>query len=127
MKWPGRIKPGISGALVSQIDFIASFAELLGVELKPEEARDSRSTLAAFLGKDEKGLAFTLEEASRQVAIRSGHWKFIPGKKAGAGQLYDLSRDMGEQKNVQAAHSGVVKRLAAQLSALRKGRGLRVK
>ena len=41
-------------------------------------------------------------------------------------QLYDLSRDMGEQKNVQAAHPGVVKRLAAQLSALRKGRGLRV-
>ncbi|MDP7497562.1 MAG: hypothetical protein QGI77_14070, partial [Roseibacillus sp.] len=72
-----------------------------------------------------KGVSYTLEEASRQVAIRSGHWKFIPGKKAGVGQLYDLSRDVGEQKNVQAAHPEVVKRLAAQLSALRKGQGLR--
>ena len=90
-------------------------------------ARDSRSTLQAFLGKDPKGVPFTLEEAGRQVAIRSGDWKFIPGRKAGAAQLYDLSKDVGEEKNVRAAHPEVAKRLAAQLSALRKGRGLRVK
>jgi len=125
VKWPGRIKPGVSGALVSQIDFIASFADLLGIRLKPGEARDSRSTLQAFLGKAPKGVLYTLEEAGRQVAIRSGDWKFIPGKKAGAAQLYDLSKDVGEQKNVRAAHPEVAKRLAAQLSALRQGRGLR--
>ena len=125
VRWPARIKPGVSAALVSQIDFIASFAALLNTALKPGEARDSRNTLAAFLGEDPKGVPFTLEEAGRQVAIRSGSWKFIPGQKQKGAQLYDLSKDVGEQNNVRAKHPEVAKRLASQLSALRKGKGLR--
>ena len=127
VRWPARIKPGVSSALVSQIDFVASFAELLGIKLKAGEARDSRSTLAAFLGESETGVPFTLEEAGWQVAIRSGDWKFIPGQKKKGPQLYDLSKDVGEQNNVQAKHPEVAKRLATQLSALRKGKGLRSK
>ena len=118
-------KPGVSSALVSQIDFVASFADLLGIELKDGEARDSRSALSAFLGESETGVPFTLEEAGWQVAIRSGAWKFIPGQKKKGAQLYDLSKDVGEQNNVQAKHPEVAKRLATQLSALRKGKGLR--
>lgn len=123
VKWPGKIKPGVSNALVSQIDFIASFASLLEVPLAATEASDSRDTLAAFLGKDPKGVAFTLEEAGKQVAIRSGHWKFIPGKKP---QLYDLSKDVGEQKNVAAKFPKVRERLAQELKAYRTGKSLRV-
>ena len=72
------------------------------------------------------GVPFTLEEAGWQVAIRSGDWKFIPGQKKKGPQLYDLSKDVGEQNNVQAKQPEVAKRLASQLSALRKGKGLRV-
>jgi arylsulfatase A-like enzyme len=115
----------VSSALVSQIDFVASFADLLGIELKEGEARDSRSSLSAFLGESETGVPFTLEEAGWQVAIRSGSWKFIPGQKKKEAQLYDLSKDVGEQSNVRAKHPEIAKRLAAQLSALRKGKGLR--
>ena len=115
----------MSSALVSQIDFVASFADLLGIELKEGEARDSRSSLSAFLGESEMGVPFTLEEAGWQVAIRSGDWKFIPGQKKKGSQLYDLSKDRGEQNNVREEHLEVARRLAAQLSALRKGRGLR--
>ena len=125
VRWPARIKPGVSSALVSQIDFVASFAELLGIELKDGEARDSRSTLPAFLGESEEGVPFTLEEAGWQVAIRSGNWKFIPGQKKKIAQLYDLSKDIGEQNNVGSEYPEVAKRLGAQLSALRKGKGLR--
>lgn len=125
VKWPKRIKPGVSEALVSQIDFIASFAALLEVELGPKEAPDSRNTLDAFLGKDAKGLSFTLEEASKQVALRSGQWKFIPGKQQGGGQLYDLSIDAGEQANVRAENPELAAKLAKQLKALRGAGGLR--
>ena len=59
------------------------------------------------------------------MAIRSGNWKFIPGQKQKGAQLYELSKDVGEQKNVRATHPEVAKRLGAQLSALRKGKGLR--
>jgi arylsulfatase A-like enzyme len=124
VKWPGTIEPGVSDALVSQIDFIASFAQLLDIKLAAKDAPDSRNTLAAFLGNDRKGLSFTLEEAGKAVAIRSGDWKFIPGKKAG-GQLFDLSKDKGEQKNVMAANPELARKLGAQLQALRAAGRLR--
>ena len=59
------------------------------------------------------------------MGLRSGDWKFIPRQKTKGAQLYDLSKDVGEQNNVQAEHPEVAKRLATQLSALRKGKGLR--
>ena len=100
ISWPAKIKPGQSEATVSQIDFLASFAKLVGVELAEGDAFDSRDTLDAFLGKDEKGLPFMLEEA-RGLALREGDWKYIEGKKA---QLYDLSKDPSEQNNIIKDH-----------------------
>lgn len=125
VKWPGKIQPGVSDALVSQIDFIASFAHLLDIKLAANDAPDSRNTLDAFLGKDKVGLTYTLEEAGRQVAIRSEHWKFIPGKKGG--QLFDLRNDRGEQKNVVGGHPEIANKLSAQLLALRTASRLRTK
>ncbi len=102
IRWPGRIKPGRSAALVNQIDLLASFAALLNVELGYDEARDSRNMLAAFMGKDPVGCPYTIEEARGQ-ALRQGKWKYIPAKKkkkGGSGALYDLNKDIGEKTNV---------------------------
>ena len=49
VRWPGHIKPGVSNALVNQIDFVASFASLLKVELQKDQAIDSRDNLRALL------------------------------------------------------------------------------
>ena len=51
IRWPGRIEPGVSDAMVNQTDLMASFAELLDIDLKDGEAVDSRSSLATFTGK----------------------------------------------------------------------------
>src|SRR6185312_8588237 len=40
-RWPGRIKPGVSEALVCQVDLLASFAALTGRDLPAEAAVDS--------------------------------------------------------------------------------------
>ena len=124
VKWPARIKPGKSGAMMNQIDFIASFADLLGVKLADGEARDSRNMLPALLGKDSKGLPYMLEEA-RGIALRKGDFKYIParkaqkGKKAPLAQLYDLGTDPGEQKNIAAGNADKVEELDALLVKLR--------
>lgn len=119
LSWPGTIEPGVSAALVSQIDFIASFAKLLKQPLSPNDAPDSRDTLDAFMGKDREGLPFMLEEAKKKVAIRKGPWKFIPGGKKG-GELYNLDSDVGEQTNIASKHPKVVKELTEQIQTIRK-------
>jgi arylsulfatase A-like enzyme len=126
IRWPAQIKPGTSDALVNQVDFIASFANLLGIELPEEEARDSRDTLNAFLGKDPKGLDFMIEEAGNRKALRRGDWKYIaPGKarkkNRGAGskaELYNLKTDPGESSNIIADHPEKAEALAAELTVL---------
>ena len=49
VRWPTR-KAGLSGALVSQVDLLASLAGLLGEALAPGEAPDSEDVMAALLG-----------------------------------------------------------------------------
>ena len=97
--------------------------KLLNIELKNNEARDSRNTLDAFIGKDQKGLKYTLQEANRTVAIREGNWKYIPGKKNA--QLYNLSEDIGERNNMISKKPQLAKSLAAKLTKLRSSKGLR--
>jgi arylsulfatase A-like enzyme len=105
IKWPAKIKPGVSTALVNQIDFMASFAKLIGVELTDEQAIDSRETLSAFLGEDKKGLPYMVEEA-RGLALRQGPWKYIqPVGKRGKPQLYNLKSDIGEKNNIVKEHA----------------------
>ena len=123
VRWPKMIKPSVSSALVSQIDLIASFAKLLNVKLNKNEAPDSRNTLDAFLGKDKEGLEFTLQEANRTLALREGDWKFIPGKNNA--QLYDLSTDSGESKNLITQKPALAKKLRQKLNKLKSESGLR--
>ena len=121
--WPGKIKPGTSDALVSQIDFCADFAKLTGQNLAAGECPDSRDSLAALLGEDKTGREHILEH-SGNVAIRAGQWKYIPagkGNEKGPDKvsLFDVVKDPGEQHNVAAEHPEVVKKLASQLTTLR--------
>jgi len=123
ISWPAKVKPGVSSALVNQIDLMASFAELLDVDLTPEEARDSRNTLPAFLGEDPEGLAFMIEEAGRQRrALRSGNWKYIAGPEEA---LYDLGKDPGEATNIAAKFPEKTKELRVLLETLMNNSGIR--
>ena len=114
IRWPKRIEPGTSDALVNQIDFLASFAELLDVEIPKGEARDSRSTLAAFLGDEHVGHDMMLQEA-RGLALRQGEWKYVAGKKP---ELYNLKKDIGETNNVIAENPQVATSMATKLKEL---------
>ena len=132
VRWPARVQPGISDAIVNQIDLLGSFAEMLGQELADGEAVDSRSTLGAFLGQDSKGQETMIEE-SFGLALRHGDWKYIgPVKPAWpAGRppieraLYHLGRDPGETKNVIANHPEIAEKLERRLSEMVRSKGIR--
>jgi len=115
VSWPGVVKPGTSDALLTQVDLYASLARLVGQELEPAEAPDSFDCLDAWLGKTRKGRRIKLQEAFT-FALRDGNWKYIhpqeketpdwlanktiPTGLSTSVQLYDLSKDISEQRNI---------------------------
>lgn len=119
--WPGRVKPGTSDALVCQIDLFASLASLVGRMLPINAAPDSFNLMPTLLGDVRQGRDSLVEHAG-QLSVRQGQWKYIPpsrGRKVAAntgtelgndpeGQLYDLSTDLGETKNLHASRPEVV-------------------
>lgn len=132
VRWPARVKPGVSHALVSQVDFPASFAALTG-QSAPETAHDSQNVLAALLGDDANGRAELVEQGG-PLALRQGNWKFVPSNPGPAKnkntnsetasapqpQLYDLSKDLGERENLAKKHVERVNQMAAALEKARK-------
>lgn len=135
VRWPARVTPAVSHALVSQIDLFASLASLAGQALPSGEAPDSRDHLAALLGTDARGRDHVVEHAGR-LALREGRWKYIepsPGPRMNvqtntelandpAPQLYDLEADLGERKNLASEMPDRVKAMAERLARIREGR-----
>ncbi len=132
VRWPAQIKRGVSNALVSQIDFLASFAAFTQQSLAPADAPDSHNVWSALLGKNKAGREHLVEQASA-LSLRVGNWKYIEpnrGPKVSAntntetgndpnGQLYDLGNDVGEQHNVAAQHPEKVQEMSARLQKIR--------
>jgi len=132
VRWPGRVKPGVSDALVGQVDLLASFAALAGQALTREDAPDSFDVLGALLGTSPTGRDALVEQAG-PLSLISGRWKLISphgGRKVNPEtntelgndpqpQLYDLSVDLGEKRNVAGEHPEVVRDLTARLDRIR--------
>lgn len=124
VSYPGKVKKGVSKALISQIDFLATMSEFLGISLTEEKKRDSRGQLPAWSGKDKKGRDYVIEHAG-SLAISDGMWKYIsPSKKKAyekltntelgnnpEDQLYFLKKDIGEKTNLAGEYPEKVKGL----------------
>jgi arylsulfatase A-like enzyme len=132
VRWPARVKPAVSTALVSQVDLIASFSALVGMPAPGAAAADSENILPALLGESQTGRQVLVEQAGA-LAIRQGPWKFIaPGDgprvqqttntelgNDPAPQLYDLAADPGERTNLAATRGEKARELAALLEKIR--------
>ena len=132
VSWPGKIKPGISDALVCQMDFMASFAQLIQSHLPNNLKMDSQNLLPAILGKSKIGRASLVEHAGT-LSIIQGNWKFIepsdrrsydPTTAIELGnskepQLYDLSKDLSEKINLASQYPEKVKALSEALHKIK--------
>jgi arylsulfatase A-like enzyme len=133
VRWPGNIKPGLSNALVCQIDFMTSLASMAGIRLSTGDAPDSFDLLEAFLGRTGKGRDHLIEHAGTLSLIK-GDWKYIePSNGARYNrnvnielgndpnpQLYNLNTDIGEETNVAAEYPEIVKELSDMLEEIKK-------
>jgi len=138
VRWPRHITPGVSNALFSQVDLLASFASLTHQKLDPAAAPDSFDMLPVLTGKSKTGRDYAVEHA-RVLSIRRGPWKLISkdtgpavnrntNTEMGAGltpQLYNLDSDPGERTNIAAQNPEKVEELTqllARVSAAAKTR-----
>ncbi len=132
VRWPGRVRPGVSDALVNQVDLLASFASMTGQVHDRGSAPDSLDVLPALLGESRVGRDHSVHHSGR-LALREGSWKYIPAGpgpaiqthtntetgNAPVDQLYDLAHDLGETRNVADDHPDRAKTMAARLRSIR--------
>jgi arylsulfatase A-like enzyme len=147
-RWPGHIQPGVSTALICQVDMLASFAALTSQQLADADAPDSFNVLPALLGEktDKPCREFLIEQNNNgsALALRKNNWKFIPGHPGGKaarrkkaepekpseavadrdlpppiGELYNLATDLSETTNIAALHRDIVAELSAKLEELK--------
>jgi arylsulfatase A-like enzyme len=123
VSWQGNVKPGVSNALVCQVDFLASFAHLLNEDISSFKC-DSKDELDALLSRDDQGRSYLIEQAGTLAVIKD-NWKYIEPNNGPAyaeltatelgnapvQQLYDLSKDIGEKSNVAKQYPDKVKEL----------------
>ena len=143
-RWPAKVKAGaVCDQLIGQLDFMATFADLLGAELPASAGEDSVSFLPALLGRQDAAASARTSIISQSIngsfAIRDGAWKLAlcpgsggwsaprPGRDDHTGlpefQLYDLASDPSETTNLMAQHPERVATMkAAMEKAIAQGR-----
>lgn len=139
VSWASHINSQASSALVSQIDFMASFAAMLGIDLG-DSAPDSLNMIDAFLGKSHIGRGEILGEAlNKSHFLRQGKWAYLQPKDGVAvdfdtdtelgtsldHQLYNMEYDIGQRENVAQLHMDIVDKMDKRIVEIKAGTGTR--
>lgn len=120
-RWPSRIEPGtLSACTMTMTDLFATAADIVEGSLPDEAAEDSFSLLPILLGKadqiaDREAIFILGNGKDSAVAVCTGQWKLIVrygNDKDQGNELYDLSKDPGELKNVAGEYPEVADQLA---------------
>ncbi len=115
VRWPGKIKAGtVSDHLWYFPDVMPTLAELAGVE--PSDNIDGISIVPTLLGeraagRRQKTHEFLYWEHLQQVAVRMGSYKAVKPGKNKPFELYDLSKDIGEQNNIADKHPDILAKM----------------
>lgn len=135
VRWPGRVTPGISiDTPVMTTDLFPSFLEMAALPPRPEAHRDGVSFVPLLTGgrRNKDRVFFWHNPAPRpsstadlfSSAIRAGDLKLIEFPVEKRVELYDLSKDVGESRDLTRERPKDAARLLGQLQEWRKGLSL---
>lgn len=142
VRWPGKISADVAkDGLTSQIDIMATLASLIGFELPNDAAEDSFNQLAYWKGNTDVAPRTSLIHNTWKdaYAIRSNGWTFIAHKTGyqgrvakgfeqrhgythdanEAGQLFDMTKDISQKRNVVEQHPEKAAELKRLLKKIR--------
>ncbi len=130
VQWKGKITPGVSDAIVCQMDLLASFAALTGQQV---DQVDSQNLLDVFLGESDQGRTELVLEATSRTALRKGDWVMIPphtGPQRNQQvnielgnekeyQLFNLAEDIGQRNNLAETEPEKLQEMINRYDAIR--------
>ena len=125
IRWPGVSRPGtVIDDPVCSIDFFPTFCEAIGAKHSPVDGVSLKPLLRGS-GLPERPLFWHYPHYSDQGgkpagAVRLGEWKLIEFYEDGRLELYHLSDDPGEKRNLVVREAGRAKNLHAMLADWRR-------
>ena len=135
--WPERIKPGKSDVPMTGVDLFPTFCSVAGCAY-PEQIRDGEDLTPLFFGKphklDRRALYwhFPCYLQSTRVTdeqrdplfrtrpcgvLREGDWKLIQYFERNEFELFNLTDDLGESRNLVSSHPEKFQELKTKLAA----------
>lgn len=129
VRWPKTIKAGTCAVPIISTDFYPTLLECCGLELQPEQHKDGVSFFDLLKNPQAPHQRAPLfwhyphwgnQGGIPSAAVRDGDWKLIEFYWKKRLELYDLSSDPGETKNLAETHPEKVLALRTKLETFRK-------
>lgn len=138
VRWPEKIPAGKvnSSTVLAAVDYFPTVCALAGVKPPEGASFDGEDMSRSWLGGDAartkplfweygrkpKGYKYPEDphDKSPNVAVREGNWKLLVQADGTGPELYDLSTDPNETKNVAGDHPETTARLSAAALEWRK-------
>jgi arylsulfatase A-like enzyme len=124
IRWPGRADPGrICDEVVVSTDFYPTILEMAGLPPRPDQHLDGKS-LVPTLQAEGRGSSrpvfwhyphYGNQGGSPSSAVRLGDFKLIEFYEDGRVELYDLSEDISESRNLSRSIPDKVRELQTLL------------
>ena len=120
IRWPGHIRPGTRvSQIAAHIDIFATIIELCGVPMPKTLPQDGLSLVPLLMGETANWpdrMIFTFRTPQGQTSevpgsVRVQRWRAV--KARSRWELYDMSNDPDQAKDVSKNYPDVVKKLSA--------------
>lgn len=120
LRWPGKLPKGkVSAQPAMSMDLTATIAAATATPSAPKEPFDGIDLMPVLTGKkpvQERDLFWRINRPNARVrAVRSGKWKLV--MDGGIHNLYDLTTDPGETRDLYPAHQDIAESLKKKLAA----------
>lgn len=122
--WPQVTTGGTTDVLATGTDFYPTILEIAGLPALPEQHQDGVSLVPVLKGESMKARPlfwhyphYGNQGGEPSTIMIDGNWKLIHYLEDGRNELYDISADISEQKDLASANSDRVASMIRQVQA----------
>lgn len=119
MRWPGRIPAGkVNDQFLTSLEIFPTITKLAKAKMPSGLILDGFDLMPILEGKGESPRQEMFWERKELRAARVGNWKWIDTPKYGG--LFDLSKDIGEKRDLSKSKPGILKMMKSRFANWKK-------